>query len=77
MWNIILFQKDVKVCFVSVPVLVFGVLKEPSGIPNSQQNLYFQIIPLFYKIPMTRVKGEDVSALEEELKEKFSKLNKV
>ncbi|XP_060782086.1 glutathione S-transferase omega-1-like [Neoarius graeffei] len=38
---------------------------------------YSKIIPLFYKIPMTRVKGEDVSALEEELKEKFSKLNKV
>ncbi|MCI4376309.1 hypothetical protein PGIGA_G00187130 [Pangasianodon gigas] len=38
---------------------------------------YSKVIPLFYKIPMTRNKGEDVSALEAELKEKLSKLNKV
>ncbi|KAF4090450.1 hypothetical protein AMELA_G00051940 [Ameiurus melas] len=38
---------------------------------------YSKVVPLFYKIPMTRIKGEDVSALEAELREKLSKLNKV
>ncbi|XP_072533096.1 glutathione S-transferase omega-1-like [Salminus brasiliensis] len=38
---------------------------------------YSKIIPLFYKIPGSKHKGEDVSALETELKEKLSKLNKV
>ncbi|KAK3573518.1 hypothetical protein QTP86_026041 [Hemibagrus guttatus] len=38
---------------------------------------YSQVIPLFYKIPMTKNKGQDVSALEAELKEKLSNLNKV
>ncbi|KAM9477238.1 glutathione S-transferase omega-1-like [Clarias gariepinus] len=38
---------------------------------------YSKVIPLFYKIPMTKIKGEDVSALEAELREKLSKMNKV
>ncbi|XP_026992135.2 glutathione S-transferase omega-1-like [Tachysurus fulvidraco] len=38
---------------------------------------YSKVIPLFYKIPMGKNKGEDVSAIEAELKEKLSKLNKV
>ncbi|XP_029304971.1 glutathione S-transferase omega-1-like [Cottoperca gobio] len=36
---------------------------------------FSKVIPYFYKIPMGRKKGEDVSALEGELKEKFGKLN--
>lgn len=33
--------------------------------------------PYFYKIPMGRRNGEDVSGLEAELKEKLAKLNEV
>ena len=36
-----------------------------------------QVITCFYKIPMGRNKGEDVTALEDELKDKFVKLNEV
>ncbi|CAI5654360.1 unnamed protein product [Oreochromis niloticus] len=36
---------------------------------------FSKVIPYFYKIPMDRKKGEDVSGLEAELKEKFAKLN--
>lgn len=36
---------------------------------------FSKITPYFYKIPMGRRKGEDVSGLEAELKEKLSKLN--
>ncbi|XP_067466405.1 glutathione S-transferase omega-1-like [Thunnus thynnus] len=36
---------------------------------------FSKITPYFYKIPMGRKNGEDVSGLEAELKEKFSKLN--
>jgi len=35
------------------------------------------VTPYFYKIPVNRAKGEDVSALEAELKEKLSQLNEV
>ncbi|XP_007252319.1 glutathione S-transferase omega-1 [Astyanax mexicanus] len=38
---------------------------------------FSKIVPLFYRIPGTKSKGEDISALETELKEKLSKLNKV
>ncbi|KAM9365339.1 glutathione S-transferase omega-1-like [Pholidichthys leucotaenia] len=38
---------------------------------------YFsKVIPLFYKIAFGKAKGEDVSGVEAELKEKFTKLNK-
>nr|XP_040034422.1 glutathione S-transferase omega-1-like [Gasterosteus aculeatus aculeatus] len=37
---------------------------------------FSKVIPYFYKIPMLKKKGEDVSGLEAELKEKFSKLDK-
>ncbi|KAA8583703.1 glutathione S-transferase omega-1 [Etheostoma spectabile] len=36
---------------------------------------FSKITPYFYKIPMGRKNGEDVSGLEAELKEKLSKLN--
>lgn len=36
-----------------------------------------QVTPYFYKIPMGRKNGEDVSGLEAELKEKLAKLDKV
>ena len=36
-----------------------------------------QVTPYFYKIPMGKKNGEDVSGLEAELKEKLSKLNEV
>lgn len=36
-----------------------------------------QIVPYFYKIPMVKKNGQDVSGLETELKEKLTKLNKV
>ncbi|XP_052007644.1 glutathione S-transferase omega-1 [Xyrauchen texanus] len=36
---------------------------------------FSKVIPFFYKIPMGRKNGEDVSALETELKDKLSKLN--
>lgn len=36
---------------------------------------FSKITPYFYKIPMGRKNGEDVSGLEAELKEKFVKLN--
>ncbi|XP_013764851.1 glutathione S-transferase omega-1-like [Pundamilia nyererei] len=36
---------------------------------------FSKVIPYFYKIPMDKKKGEDVSGLEAELKEKFAKLN--
>ncbi|XP_054455757.1 glutathione S-transferase omega-1-like [Anoplopoma fimbria] len=36
---------------------------------------FSKITPYFYKIPMGRKKGEDVSGLEAELNEKLSKLN--
>lgn len=36
-----------------------------------------QIVPYFYKIPMGRTNGDDVSGLEAELKEKMAKLNEV
>jgi len=35
------------------------------------------VTPYFYKIPVSRAKGEDVSALEAELKEKLSQLSEV
>ncbi|XP_062375063.1 glutathione S-transferase omega-1-like [Sardina pilchardus] len=38
---------------------------------------YSKVTPYFYKIPMGRKNGEDVSGLEGELKEKLSKLNEV
>uniref|UniRef100_A0A3B4FCV3 Glutathione S-transferase omega n=1 Tax=Pundamilia nyererei TaxID=303518 RepID=A0A3B4FCV3_9CICH len=38
---------------------------------------FSKVIPYFYKIPMDKKKGEDVSGLEAELKEKFAKLNEV
>ncbi|KAM8739214.1 glutathione S-transferase omega-1-like [Acanthopagrus schlegelii] len=37
---------------------------------------FSKITPYFYKIPMGRKNGEDVSGLTAELKEKFAKLNK-
>ena len=37
--------------------------------------MFPQVIPYFYKIPMGKRSGEDVSALEGELKEKLAKLN--
>lgn len=36
-----------------------------------------QIIPYLYKISMGRRKGEDISGLEAELKEKLAQLDKV
>ncbi|KAL7383694.1 hypothetical protein ABVT39_016125 [Epinephelus coioides] len=36
---------------------------------------FSKVTPYFYKIPMGRRNGDDVSALEAELKEKFAKLN--
>lgn len=36
---------------------------------------FSKIVPYFYKIPSARRNGDDVSALEGELKEKFAKLN--
>ncbi|XP_056465346.1 glutathione S-transferase omega-1-like [Gadus chalcogrammus] len=36
---------------------------------------YSKVVPYFYKIPMGKRSGEDVSALEGELKEKLAKLN--
>uniref|UniRef100_A0A4W6CRZ8 Glutathione S-transferase omega n=1 Tax=Lates calcarifer TaxID=8187 RepID=A0A4W6CRZ8_LATCA len=36
---------------------------------------FSKVVPYFYKIPTGRNKGEDVSGLETELKEKFAKLN--
>lgn len=36
-----------------------------------------QIVPYFYKIPMGRRNGDDVSGLEAELKGKLAKLNEV
>ncbi|XP_028278742.1 glutathione S-transferase omega-1-like [Parambassis ranga] len=36
---------------------------------------FSKVVPYFYKIPAGRNNGEDVSGLEAELKEKFSKLN--
>lgn len=38
---------------------------------------YSKVIPFFYKIPMGRKNGEDVTGLVDELKEKFVKLNEV
>ena len=37
--------------------------------------MFPQVIPYFYKIPMGKRGGEDVSALEGELKEKLANLN--
>uniref|UniRef100_A0A3Q3CW86 Glutathione S-transferase omega n=1 Tax=Haplochromis burtoni TaxID=8153 RepID=A0A3Q3CW86_HAPBU len=37
---------------------------------------FSKVIPYFYKIPMDKKKGEDVSGLEAELKEKFDLVNK-
>ncbi|XP_008285022.1 glutathione S-transferase omega-1 [Stegastes partitus] len=36
---------------------------------------FSKVVPYFYKIPMGRRKGEDVSGLETEMKEKFRQLN--
>ncbi|XP_070818811.1 glutathione S-transferase omega-1-like [Chaetodon trifascialis] len=36
---------------------------------------FSKIIPYFYKIPMGRTRGQDVSGLEGELKQKFAKFN--
>uniref|UniRef100_A0AAQ5Y4K3 Glutathione S-transferase omega n=1 Tax=Amphiprion ocellaris TaxID=80972 RepID=A0AAQ5Y4K3_AMPOC len=36
---------------------------------------FSKVLPLFYKIPMGRRNGDDVTGLEAELKEKFGKLN--
>ncbi|GAA6229333.1 glutathione S-transferase omega-1 [Lates japonicus] len=36
---------------------------------------FSKVVPYFYKIPTGRNKGEDVSGLETELKQKFAKLN--
>nr|XP_020456083.1 glutathione S-transferase omega-1 [Monopterus albus] len=36
---------------------------------------FSKVVPYFYKIPAGRNKGEDVSELEAEMKEKFAKLN--
>ncbi|XP_031434929.1 glutathione S-transferase omega-1 [Clupea harengus] len=38
---------------------------------------FSKVTPYFYKIPMGKKNGEDVSGLEAELKEKLSKLNEV
>ncbi|XP_076142179.1 glutathione S-transferase omega-1-like [Alosa pseudoharengus] len=38
---------------------------------------FSKVTPYFYKIPMGKKKGEDVSSLEAELKERLSKLNEV
>ncbi|KAG5266514.1 hypothetical protein AALO_G00232950 [Alosa alosa] len=38
---------------------------------------FSKVTPYFYKIPMGKKNGEDVSSLEAELKEKLSKLNEV
>nr|QCC20786.1 glutathione S-transferase omega-1 [Clarias magur] len=38
---------------------------------------FSKVVPYFYKIPAGRNKGEDVSGMEAELKEKFAKLNEV
>lgn len=38
---------------------------------------YSKVVPLFYSIFLTKAKGEDVSALVTEFKEKLTKLNKV
>ncbi|KAJ7998101.1 hypothetical protein DPEC_G00219070 [Dallia pectoralis] len=37
---------------------------------------YSKTIPLFYKIPTGKKNGDDISVLEEELRNKFAKLNK-
>lgn len=39
--------------------------------------IFLQVTPYFYKIPMGRKNGEDVSGLVSELKEKLSNLNQV
>ncbi|XP_030012522.1 glutathione S-transferase omega-1 isoform X1 [Sphaeramia orbicularis] len=36
---------------------------------------FSKVTPYFYKIPTAKTKGEDISGLEAELKEKFAKLN--
>ncbi|XP_076599103.1 glutathione S-transferase omega-1-like [Chaetodon auriga] len=50
-----------------------------SAFGKAQQKMmlehFSKITPYFYKIPMGRKKGEDVSGLEGELKQKFAKLN--
>ncbi|KAM3606728.1 uncharacterized protein V6R79_022173 [Siganus canaliculatus] len=50
-----------------------------SPFAKAQQNMmlehFSKMMPYFYKIPMQRAKGEDVSGLESELKEKLAKLN--
>lgn len=54
-------------------------LLPPSPFGKAQQKMmlehFSKVVPYFYKIPMGRKNGEDVSALEGELKEKFAKLN--
>lgn len=39
--------------------------------------LFSKVTPYFYKIPVNRMKGEDVSALETELKDKLSQFNEI
>uniref|UniRef100_A0A8C1ZAT5 Glutathione S-transferase omega n=1 Tax=Cyprinus carpio TaxID=7962 RepID=A0A8C1ZAT5_CYPCA len=38
---------------------------------------FSKVIPYFYKIPVSKAKGEDVSALEAELKEKLAQFNEI
>ncbi|KAI2657817.1 Glutathione S-transferase omega-1 [Labeo rohita] len=38
---------------------------------------YSKVTPYFYKIPVGKAKGEDVSALEKELEEKFAQFNEI
>ncbi|KAM8859668.1 glutathione S-transferase omega-1-like [Spinachia spinachia] len=56
-----------------------GKLLPSSAFGKAQQKMmlehFSKVIPYFYKIPMSKKKGEDVSGLEAELIEKFSKLD--
>uniref|UniRef100_A0A3Q3WD78 Glutathione S-transferase omega n=1 Tax=Mola mola TaxID=94237 RepID=A0A3Q3WD78_MOLML len=53
-----------------LPSSPFGKAQQKMMLEN-----FAKITPYFYKIPMGRNKGEDVSGLECELKEKLAKLN--
>ncbi|KAM9809181.1 LOW QUALITY PROTEIN: glutathione S-transferase omega-1-like [Syngnathus typhle] len=54
--------------------------KKPSPFGKAQHKMllekFSKVTPLTYKIPMGRLKGEDVSGLHAELKQKFRELNK-
>ncbi|KAL0970121.1 hypothetical protein UPYG_G00237450 [Umbra pygmaea] len=61
---------------------VYGDIKLIPADPfkKAQQKMlledYSKMIPLFYKIPTAKKNGEDILVMEEELKNKFVKLNK-